>query len=109
MRSAEQKPRASLLPGAAALALATVYVIALLAAEKQLLVIGLLALAIVAVLGAERIGLFVPVGRSFAEREDSLGALAILAAFAVAAYFHDNHFILLLVVTALLYIVAALG
>jgi len=49
------------------------------------------------------------VGRSFAEREDALGALTILAAFAVAAFFHDNHFVLLLVVTVLLYTVATLG
>jgi len=98
-----------LLPGAAALALATVYVIALLAVEKQPLVIGLLALAIVAVLGADRMGLLASVSRSFAEREDTLGALAILAAFVVAAFFHDNHFVLLLVVTVLIYAVAALG
>jgi len=109
MKGAEQKPQASLLPGAAALALATVYVIALLAAERQPLVIGLLALAVVVVLGAGRMGLFAPVGRSFAEREDALGALTILAAFAVAAFFHDNHFVLLLVVTVLLYTVATLG
>jgi ABC-type branched-subunit amino acid transport system permease subunit len=109
MSGAQQKPRASLLPGAAALALATVYVIALLAAEKQALVIGLLAFAIVAVLGADRMGLLAPVGRSFAEREDALGALAILAAFGVAAFFHDAHFVLLLVVTVLLYTVATLG
>ena len=98
-----------MLPGAAALALATVYVIALLAVEKQPLVIGLLALAIVAVLGADRMGLLASVSRSFAEREDTLGALAILAAFVVAAFFHDNHFVLLLVVTVLIYAVAALG
>jgi ABC-type branched-subunit amino acid transport system permease subunit len=109
MKDAEQKPQASLLPGAIALALATVYVIALLAAEKQMLVIGLLALAIVAVVGANRIGLSAPVNRSIAEREGALGALAILAAFVVAAFFHDNHFVLLLVVTVLLYIVATLG
>src|SRR5215470_12489984 len=105
MKDAKQKPQASLLPGAIALALATVYVIALLAAEKQMLVIGLLALALV----ANRIGLLAPVNRSIAEREGALGALAILAAFVVAAFFHDDHFVLLLVVTVLLYIVATLG
>jgi ABC-type branched-subunit amino acid transport system permease subunit len=109
MKGAQQKPRASLLPGAAALALATVFVIALLAAEKQPLVIGLLALAILAVLGAGRMGLLAPVSQSFAEREDALGALAILAAFVVAAFFHDNHFVLLLVVTVLIYTIATLG
>jgi ABC-type branched-subunit amino acid transport system permease subunit len=98
-----------LLPGAAALALATLYLIALLAAERQPLIIGLLAIGIVAVLAANWLGWLAPVGRSFADREDGLGGLAIAAAIVVAAFFHDNHFVLLLVVTVLLYIVATLG
>jgi ABC-type branched-subunit amino acid transport system permease subunit len=109
MKPAWQQSRASLLPGAAALGLATVYVIALLAAERQSLIIGLLGLAIVAVLGAGRLGLLAPVEDSFADHENALGWLAILAAFAVAAFFHDDHFVLLLVVTVLLYAVATLG
>jgi ABC-type branched-subunit amino acid transport system permease subunit len=109
MNGAGQKSQAALLPGAAALALATVYVIALLAVEKQSLIIGLLGLGIAAVLGANWLGLFAPVSRSFADRENALGVLAILAAFVVAAFFHDNHFVLLLVVTVLLYTVATLG
>ena len=104
-----QTSRASWLPGAVALALATVYLIALLDAERQPLIIGLLALGIVSVLAANWLGWVAQLGRSFAEREDALGALAILAAFAVAAFFHDNHFVLLLVVTVLLYTVATLG
>ena len=106
---AGQSARASLLPGAAALALATLYLIALLAAERQLLIIGLLAIGIVAVLAANWLGWLVPVGRSFADREDGLGGLAIAAAILVAAFFHYSHFVLLLVVTVLLYIVATLG
>ena len=50
-----------------------------------------------------------PVSRSFAEREGMLSAYAILAACVVAAFFHDNHFVLLLFVTVLLYAVATLG
>jgi ABC-type branched-subunit amino acid transport system permease subunit len=109
MKGAVQIPLAPLLPGAVALALATVYVIALLASEEQSVVIGLLAVAMIAVLGADRIGLSAPVSRSFEEREGALGALAIFAALVVAAFFHDNHFVLLLVVTVVLYTVAALG
>jgi ABC-type branched-subunit amino acid transport system permease subunit len=101
--------KASLLPGVVAVALATAYLIALLAVEKQNLIIGLLAVGIVAVLAANWFGWFAPVSRSFADREDALGVLAILAAFAVAAYFHDDHFVLLLVCTVLLYTVATLG
>jgi ABC-type branched-subunit amino acid transport system permease subunit len=104
-----QKPRARLLPGIIALALTTAYVIALLAAEKQPLIIGLLAFAVVAVLAANYMGWFTLVNRSFAGGEDMLSIYAILACCVVAVFFHDNHFVLLLFVTVLLYTVATLG
>ena len=103
------QPRSRLLPGVATLALVAVYVIVLLAAERQAVIIALLALAILAVLAAKRLGVLEGVGRSFAEREDTLGGLAILAAVAIAAWFYDNHFVLLLVNSVLLYAVATLG
>jgi ABC-type branched-subunit amino acid transport system permease subunit len=109
MTLAGSKSRAALLPGVVALTLATAYLIALLAAERQSYIIGLLALAIVAVLAANRLGWLDPVSRSFAEREDTLGALAIVAGFAVAIFFHADHFVLLLFVTVVLYTVATLG
>jgi ABC-type branched-subunit amino acid transport system permease subunit len=104
-----QKLRAPLLPGVIALMLSSAYLIALLAAEKQPLIIGLLALAVVALLAAHYMDWLNPVARSFAEREDTLSVYAILAACVVAAFFHDNHFVLLLFVTVLLYAVATLG
>jgi len=104
-----QKSRAPLLPGVIALALATTYLSALLAVEKQPFIIGLLGLAVIAVLGAYWMGWLASVGRSFADREATLGVLAIVAGVAVAAYFHDDHFVLLLIVTVLLYTVATLG
>src|SRR5215213_3523757 len=104
-----QHAKGSLLPGIAAMALATAYLIALLAVEKQALIIGLLALAIAAVLAAHWLGWLAPVSRSFADREEALGAMAIAAAFAVAAFFHEDHFVLLLVITVLLYTAATLG
>jgi len=100
---------ASLWPSIVALAFATAYLIALLAVEEQTLIIGLLTAAVVAVVAANYLGLFVPVGRSFAEHEGTFGLAAIVAAFALAAYFHEDHFVLLLVVTVILYIVATLG
>jgi ABC-type branched-subunit amino acid transport system permease subunit len=109
MTEGRPQQQASLLPGVIAMALATAYLIALLAVEKQALIIGLLALAIVAVLGANWAGWLAPVSKSFADREDALGALAIAAAVAVAVYFHDDHFVLLLVCTVLLTTVATLG
>src|SRR5215468_726196 len=104
-----EKPRPSLLPGVIALALATVYLIALLAVERQAVIIALLFAGIVAVIAAAWLGLFTGVSASFADHEDALAACAIIAALAVAAYFYDNHFVLLLVITVLLYSVATLG
>ncbi len=101
--------QAPLWPSLAALVLATGYLIALLAVEEQNLIIGLLAAAIVAVLAANYFGAFGAIGRSFADHEGTFSLFAVVAAFALAAYFHDNHFVLLLVVTVILTIVATLG
>src|SRR5215813_3289627 len=104
-----EKPRPSLLPGVIALAIATVYLIALLAVERQAVIIALLFAGIVAVIAAAWLGLSTGVSASFADHEDAFAACAIIAALAVAAYFYDNHFVLLLVITVLLYSVATLG
>jgi ABC-type branched-subunit amino acid transport system permease subunit len=103
------EPRSPLLPGVVALAFITVYLVVLLAAERQAVIIALLAVAILAVIAAKRFGLLERLGGSFAEREDALGGLAILAALAIATWFYYNHFVLLLVNTVLLYAVATLG
>src|SRR5512139_969100 len=103
------KGHAALWPGVAALAIATAYVVALLAAEKQSLIIILLAIGIVAVLAAAWFGLLENVSASFTDHEDSLAICAVAAACGVGAIFHDNHFVLLLVITVLLYSVATLG
>src|SRR5690349_19085215 len=109
MTKPRQHAEGSLLPGLTAVALSTAYLVALLAVEKQALIIGLLVAAIVAILSANWLGWLVPVSRSFADREQALGAAAIVAAFAVAAFFHEDHFVLLLICTVLLYTVATLG
>ena len=101
--------RASLLPGLIALALATCYLIALLAAEKQPLILGLLAGGIVATLAANWFGWLTPVSSSFIEYEDTLGILGIAALCVLAGVFRNDHFILLLVTTVMLYSVATLG
>jgi ABC-type branched-subunit amino acid transport system permease subunit len=109
MVQSPQRRLTGLLPGALALAIATAYLIALFAVEQQTLIIGLLALAIVAAPAAYRLGWLDRVSQSFAAHEDALGLLAIVAACVVAAVFHDDHFVLLLFVTVLLYTVATLG
>lgn len=100
---------ASLWPGVIALAIATAYLIALLAAEQQALIIALLVTGIASVIAAAWLGLLVSVTGSFADHEHALGGCAIIAALAMAAFFHENHFVLLLVITVLLYSVATLG
>src|SRR3954471_305418 len=109
MAGEAQKTHAPLWPGLIALVAATLYLIALLAAENQALIIALLAAGIAAVIAAAWLRLLSHAGRSFEDHEDVLGGFAILAAFAVAVFFHDDHFVLLLVCTVLLYTVATLG
>ena len=101
--------RAGVWPGFAAIGLATCYLAALLAAEQQDIIIALLALGIVAVLAAAWFGLLGGVNRSFTERDDAMGVFGVVALVALGAYFHEDHFILLLVVTVILYSVATLG
>ena len=103
------KEHTTVWPGIIALAIATAYLIVLLGAEKQNLIIILLAAGIVAVLAAAWLRLLDGVSASFMEHEDTLAVCAIGSACAVAAVFHDNHFVLLLVITVLLYSVATLG
>ncbi|MGI8526346.1 MAG: branched-chain amino acid ABC transporter permease [Pseudolabrys sp.] len=104
-----REARAPLVPGLTALVLAAAYLIALLAAEKQPLIIGLLAFGIIAVLVAAWFGWLEPVSRSFADREDALGIFAVVALCIIAAVFREDHFVLLLVTTMMLYTVASLG
>jgi len=104
-----RKTGVSAWPGATALAIGTVYLIAVLAAEKQALIIGLLVGGIAVVVAATWLGLLASVRASFTDHEDALGGCAIIAALAVAAFFHENHFVLLLLITVLLYSVATLG
>jgi ABC-type branched-subunit amino acid transport system permease subunit len=106
---ASEKSSAALWPGLAVVTVATGYLIALLAAEREAVIIGLVILGIVAVAAAARLKLLDAASGSFARHEDTLGCFAIVAALAVAAFFHDDHFVMLLLTTVLLYSVATLG
>jgi ABC-type branched-subunit amino acid transport system permease subunit len=106
---AAEKPDAPAWPVLVALTSATVYLAALLAAERQALIIALLAAGIAGIASAAWLGLLERVSRSFAAHENAFGGCAVLAALAVAGFFHNNHFVLLLMVTVLLYSVATLG
>ncbi len=101
--------RAQLWPGLIALAAATAYLIGLLAAEKSAVIIALLVAGIAVVVAGAWLGIFAAVSRAFADHEDTLGLFCILALFVLAAVFHEDHFVLLLTLTVMLYSVATLG
>jgi len=106
----QRKPGlASIWLGLLALVLTTAYLIAFLDVERPVIVIALLVAAIAVVVAAAWLGLLAGIGRSFTEHEDRLGVCAIIALVALAAFFHNDHFVLLLVNTVLLYSVACLG
>src|ERR1043166_1289593 len=109
MAGETEKAHAAMWPGLVALAAATLYLIALLAAENQALIISLLAAGIAARLSPAWVRPLASGRPSFADHEDVLGGFAVLAALAVAVCFHEDHFVLLLVTTVLLTSVAALG
>src|SRR3974377_1657816 len=96
----------SVLPGFAALTAGCAYLIAVLGAEKQYAIIGLIALGILAILGAAVLKLFRPVARSASEHETLFGIGAIAALIVIAGVFREDHFVLLLIVTVMLYVVA---
>lgn len=101
--------RASLLPGVIAVVAITIYMIALLAVEKKPFILTLLAAGIVGALASAWFRVFDSVVRSFEEHEDVVGGLSVISAVALGVYFHEDHFVLLLVITVLLYTVATLG
>jgi len=97
------------LPAIAGVALATLYAIAFLAAESQLEVGGLLALAAAAVTLGGRVGLTDRVRDSIAAHQPTFDGMAVLGVLATALVLHQQHFAILMMTTALLLMVAALG
>lgn len=108
MEKKDAKP-ASIWPGVVGLAAAAIYLAVLLAVERQNLIIALLVAGIAVAVAAAWLGLLDRASRSFAEHENAMAGFAIVAALALAAYFREDHFVLLLVITVLLYTVATLG
>lgn len=108
MEKKDAKP-ASIWPGVVGLAAAAIYLAVLLAVEQQNLIIALLVAGIAVAVAAAWLGLLDRASRSFAEHENAMAGFAIVAALALAAYFREDHFVLLLVITVLLYTVATLG
>jgi ABC-type branched-subunit amino acid transport system permease subunit len=103
------KGHASLLVAAAAALMVSVYVILLLSVESQTGIAALLAGGIVAVLAGVRFGLAARLQGVFGERDRLLNLLAIVAVLIVTGFFYEDHFVLLLVATVIIYVIACLG
>src|SRR5579883_1593321 len=101
--------RTSSFPSLATLAIAPVYMIAVLGAERQTAILGLFVLAIAVILAAGLLGLLRPVAQSFADHERAFALSALAALITIAGIFREDHFVLLLLVTVMLYVVATLG
>ena len=105
----DEAKRVSILPGAAVFAAVTAYVIAILHADKQNTILILFGVGVATVLLASVLKLLTPIGRSISSHETVFNVLAVLAMLLIAGVFREEHFVLLLVVTFMLYAVAALG
>ena len=100
---------ASLIPGILCAAAVAVYLILMLYVESQVGIAILLAVGVIAVLVAMRFGLMARVGEGMGGRENALYTIVIGAALAVAGFFYEDHFALLLLATVIIYIIACLG
>lgn len=90
-------------------ALVAVIFIIFVQSEHEYVVGGLLALVVIGVLVANRLGLAGMVRDGFIQHEKALQLTVVLALLAVAGWFYEDHFPILMLTTALLYAIAALG
>ncbi len=100
---------ASLLPGIVVAVGVTAYVIVMLSVESQTGIAALLAAGAVAVLAAARFGVAARMGRVFGERDGFLNLLVVLGVVPLTVFFYEDHFVLLMVATVIIYVIACLG
>jgi len=103
------KGHASLLMGVAAALLVSVYVILLLSVESQAGIAALLVGGVVVVLAGVRFSLAARLQGVFGERNRLLNLLAIVAVLIVTGFFYEDHFVLLMMATVIIYVIACLG
>src|SRR5216117_1985209 len=108
-RREDRGARMSVLPGIASIAAMALYAAFFLHAESQAQVLGLVALGVVGVPVLARVGWIARTATSLeahplAARSASVAALAV-----IIALFHDQHFVMLMLASVLLYSVACLG
>jgi ABC-type branched-subunit amino acid transport system permease subunit len=85
------------------------YAALFLFAESQAMVGLLLGLAVAAVLAAGRLGVMARVSSAFRRSETVMQGAFVVGALALGIMFHGNHFSLLMMTTALVYMIACLG
>jgi ABC-type branched-subunit amino acid transport system permease subunit len=102
-------PRTPLWPGVVAVALVAAFAVAFVSAESEWEVVGVLVAAAVAVLVARRTGWLDPAARAFGMREPAMHRVAVAALLGFIAFFHGDHFPLLMVGTVLVYFTVCLG
>ncbi|MDH3672641.1 MAG: branched-chain amino acid ABC transporter permease, partial [Gammaproteobacteria bacterium] len=100
---------ASLLPGVVGAVVVTVYLLLVLSVESQAGITVLLVTGAIAVMVFARFGDTARFGRSFAEQENAFNLLIVLAVLVMVGFFYEDHFVLLLVATVIIYVIACLG
>ncbi len=95
--------------GVAAALLVSVYVILLLSVESQAGIAALLVGGVVVVLAGVRFSLAARLQGIFGERNRLLNLLAIVAVLIVTGFFYEDHFVLLMMATVIIYVIACLG
>lgn len=100
---------ASLLPGVAGAVVVTVYLLLVLSVESQAGITVLLVVGAITIMAFVRFGSTARFGRSFAAQENTLNLLIILAVLVITGFFYEDHFVLLLVATVIIYVIACLG
>ncbi|MCC6779130.1 MAG: branched-chain amino acid ABC transporter permease [Hyphomicrobiales bacterium] len=100
---------ASALPALAFAAIITLYGVLFLAAESERAVGALVVLAVVAAAAAARLGAADRIAAAIGRNERTFDAAAVAGMLAAALWFHDEHFVILMMTTALLLMTASLG
>jgi ABC-type branched-subunit amino acid transport system permease subunit len=87
----------------------TAYAVFVLRAESQVAVAGLLAFAAAAVILGARMGVVNTIGHLFSRHERLTDILAVTGFAVIAAIFYEDHYVLFMLATVMLYMVACLG
>ena len=87
----------------------SIYLILLLSVESQVGIAALLVIGVIAMLASARFRVTAQLGNLFGERDSLLNLMIVLAVLIVTGFFYEDHFVLLLVATVIIYVIACLG